>query len=168
MKKNIANIITSSRILCSFLMIFFPLFSNQFYIIYLLCGISDMIDGTIARKTNTNNEFGARFDTIADFIFITIVIIKLLPVLHISIWLWIWIAIIAIIKIDNAISVIIHRKQFVEIHTVMNKITGLTLFLLPITMHFVELKYSFIVVCFVATFSAIQERFIVKKGHKIV
>ena len=53
MKKHIANIITSCRILCSIIMMFFPVFSVMFYIMYLLCGLTDMIDGTIARKTNT-------------------------------------------------------------------------------------------------------------------
>ena len=44
-------------------------------------------------------------------------------------------------------------------HTIMNKITGSLLFLLPLTVSFVELKYSSIVMCSIATFSAIQEWF---------
>ena len=31
-----------------------------------------MVDGTVARKTNTVSEFGARLDTIADFIFFAV------------------------------------------------------------------------------------------------
>ena len=69
MGKHIANIITGFRILCSILLMFFPVFSAQFYITYLLCGVSDMVDGTVARKTNSISEFGARFDTVADFVF---------------------------------------------------------------------------------------------------
>ncbi len=57
LKKYIANIITSCRIVCSILMLFFPGFSVQWYILYLLCGFSDMIDGTVARKTNSDSEF---------------------------------------------------------------------------------------------------------------
>ena len=53
MAKHIANILTGYRILGSILLLFFPAFSTEFYITYLLCGFSDMIDGTIARKTNT-------------------------------------------------------------------------------------------------------------------
>ena len=49
------------------------------------------------------------------------------------------------------------EKQFISLHTVMNKITGLLLFVLPLTLSFVELKYSSIVVCFIAIFAAIQE-----------
>jgi CDP-diacylglycerol--glycerol-3-phosphate 3-phosphatidyltransferase len=39
----------------------------------------------------------------------------------------------------------------------MNKVTGLLLFLLPFTMPFIDAKYTAIVVCAVATLSAIQE-----------
>lgn len=55
MKKHIANIITSCRILCSIIMMFFPVFSIMFYIMYLLCGLTDMIDGTIARKISIDS-----------------------------------------------------------------------------------------------------------------
>ena len=82
MKKHIANIITSCRILCSIIMMFFPVFSVMFYI--------------------------------------------------------------------------------------MNKITGLLLFLFPLTLNFIELKYSAIVLGFVATFSAIQEGHFIRMGKEIV
>ena len=157
MIKHIANIITSCRILGSVLLLFFPVFSVEFYIIYIICGFSDMIDGTIARKTNCANEMGAKIDTAADLTFITLSLIKILPAINISGWLWIWGAIIAIIKIGNILWGYVSKKQFISLHTVINKITGLLLFLLPLTLSFVELKYSSIVVCSIATFAAIQE-----------
>ena len=64
---------------------------------------------------------------------------------------------IAIIKIGNIILGYASKKQFVSLHTVMNKITGFLLFLLPLTLSFVKLKYSLIVVCSAATLAAIQE-----------
>ena len=45
-----ANIITACRVVCSILLLFFPLFSSGFYVTYLLCGFSDMIDGTVQEK----------------------------------------------------------------------------------------------------------------------
>ena len=62
-----ANIITGFRGLISIVLLFCPVFSPVFYMLYLIAGLSDMIDGTIARKTNTVSEFGTRFDTVADF-----------------------------------------------------------------------------------------------------
>ena len=87
--KHIANIITSCRIFGSILLLFFPSFSLDFYITYLLCGVSDMIDGTIARKTNSASKFGSQLDTIADFVFVVVSLIKMLPAIHIPGWLWI-------------------------------------------------------------------------------
>ena len=96
-----ANILTSCRILFSGLILFSPVFSAWFYTLYLLCGFTDMVDGTIARITNTDSKFGARLDSLADFIFVVAALIKLLPTMHIPQWLWIWVAVIAIIKIYN-------------------------------------------------------------------
>ncbi len=157
MAKHIANILTGYRILGSILLLFFPAFSVAFYITYLLCGFSDMIDGTIARKTNSISRFGSQLDTIADLIFVAAFFFKILPVICFPKWFWIWCGMIAIVKIGNIIWGYVSKKQFISMHTIMNKATGLLLFLLPLTISFMELKYTAIVVCSIATFSAIQE-----------
>ena len=159
MIKHIANILTGCRIFGSILLMFIPLFSVEFYIIYILCGFSDMIDGTIARKTNSTSKFGSQLDTVADLVFVVLSMIRLLPEIHIPWWLWVWVCVIAIIKISNIILGYVSKKRFVSLHTITNKATGLLLFLLPLTISFVELKYTAIVVCSIATFSAIQEGF---------
>ena len=116
-----------------------------------------MIDGTIARKMNTVTEFGARFDTAADFVFVVVCLIKLLPVISMPLWLCVWIAMIALIKIINIISGYIVQRKLVAVHSVMNKVTGLLLFILPLTFPIVPLEYLAIPVCAVATFAAVQE-----------
>ena len=157
MSKHIANIVTGCRILGSVLLLCFPAFSDAFYMIYIICGFSDMIDGTIARKTNSASQLGAKIDTTADLAFVTASLIKILPALNISQWLWLWGGVIAMIKIGNLIWGYVSKKQFISLHTILNKITGLLLFLLPLTLSFVELKYSAMAVCSIATFAAIQE-----------
>ena len=152
-----ANIITIIRIFCSIVLLFCPAFSSAFYAFYITAGISDMVDGWIARKTNTVSEFGSKLDTAADIIFVAVCLIKLLPVLTIPDWLFIWMGVIALIKIINVISGFVVQKKFVAIHSIMNKITGLLLFVFPLTLSFIELKYSAIFVCAIATFAAIQE-----------
>ena len=167
MKKYIANIVSSSRILLSITLLFYPVFSVGFYGIYLLCGFTDMVDGTIARKTNSVSEFGARLDTASDFLFFAVPLIKLLPIIHITKWMWVWIIIIAIIKIFNVILGFIYTKKLISLHTVMNKITGLLLFLMPPALQFIEIKYSLIAVCIVATISAIQEGYYIRTGQEV-
>ncbi len=163
--KYIANIITSCRIFCSMLMMFFSVFSVEFIIVYFLCGFTDMIDGFVARKTNSISKFGARFDTVADFIFVAVALVRLLPIIYLPKWLCIWILVITIIKTSNIVLGVIYHKELVSIHTIINKATGLLLFLLPLTFPFIELKYSCVVVCLVATFSAIQEGYYVVTGR---
>ena len=155
--KYIANIITGSRIVFSIALLFIPPLSPVFYVLYCAAGLTDMTDGTVARKTNTVNAFGAKLDTIADFVFVAVCLIKLMPVLDIPVWLWVWIAVIALIKIINIISGVVLHKKLTAVHSVMNKVTGALCFLLPLTLSFIELKYSAIVVCSIATFAAIQE-----------
>ena len=167
MKKQIANIVSSCRILLSITLLFYPVFSVGFYCTYILCGFTDMVDGTIARKTNSVSEFGAILDTTSDFIFFSVTFIKLLPVIHIPKWIWVWIVVIAIIKIFNVILGFAYTKKLISLHTVMNKITGLLLFVLPLTLEFIEIKYCLIAVCIVATFSAIQEGYCIRTGCDI-
>ena len=160
----IANIITSLRILISIAMIFFPAFSPMFYALYIAAGFSDMIDGTVARLTNTAGEFGAKLDTVADLVFVAVCMIKILPKIILPLWLYLWIAIVAVIKIFNIAVGFIKQKQFPAIHSIMNKMTGVLLFVLPLTMQIIDLKYSASFVCAFATFAAIQETYLIIKA----
>ena len=163
-----ANFVTSLRIIFSIALLFCPAFSPAFYVLYLSAGFTDMIDGTIARKTNTVSDFGSKLDTVADFVFIVASLVKLVPALDIPTWIYIWVGIIAIIKIINIVSGFALQKQFVAVHSVMNKVTGLLLFILPLTVSFIDLKYSTAFVCSLATFSAIQEGHYISKRDKSV
>ena len=155
--RSLANYITFFRILCSVALLFFPAFSTAFYALYITAGVSDMIDGWVARRTLTTSELGAKLDTIADIVFVVVCLAKLLPVLNIPVWLWVWIGVIALIKIINVISGFIVQKRFISVHSAMNKVTGLLLFVFPLTLSLIDLKYSAAVVCIFATFAAIQE-----------
>lgn len=160
-----ANFITICRILCSIVLLFFPAFSLEFYVLYLICGFADMIDGTVARKTDSVSEFGSKLDTVADFIFVVACLIKLLPAIDIPTWLLIWISLIAVIKMINVVLGFICCMRFVAVHTVMNKVTGLLLFMSPLILPFIEMKYSGIFLCGVATFAAIQEGHFIRTGR---
>ena len=155
--KRLANSITFFRVFCSIALLFFPAFSTAFYALYITAGVSDMVDGWVARQTHTASELGSKLDTIADIVFVIACLVKLLPVLDIPDWFYVWIGIIALIKTINIISGYVVQKRFVSVHSPMNKVTGLLLFVLPLTLSFIDLKYSAVVVCIFATFAAIQE-----------
>ncbi|MBR6336074.1 MAG: CDP-alcohol phosphatidyltransferase family protein [Clostridia bacterium] len=159
-----ANIITIVRIICSIALLFCPVFSPGFYAFYITAGISDMADGAVARKTGTVSKFGSKLDTAADFVLVVVCLIKLIPAIHAPTWLIIWIIVIAAIKAVNLISGYILRKEIVALHTVMNKVTGILLFALPLIVSFIDLKCSGAFVCAAATFAAIQEGHLIRTG----
>ena len=163
MRKQIANLITESRLLCSIFLLFCPVFSVRFSVLYLYCGFTDMVDGTVARKTNAAGAFGAKLDTAADLAFLTAALVKFLPVVSLPKWIWIWIGIIGWMKISCVAAGIVSGKKEILPHTVMNKVTGLLLFLLPMTLPFPVFPYSSVIVCATATFAALQEWFLRKK-----
>ena len=162
-----ANVITGLRILVSAVLLFCPVFSPIFYVLYLIAGLSDMVDGIIARKTDSVSEFGSRLDGVADFVFVAVCLIRVLPVLDIPIWLYVWTAVIFFVKIINIISGYVMQKKYVAVHTTMNKATGVLLFMLPLTLTIVPLNYSGIPICSVATFAAIQEGHFIRPGMDI-
>ena len=127
-----------------------------------------MIDGTIARKTKAVSELGARLDSVADSAFVAVCFVKILPLMEFPTWLWNWIVIIAIIKIGNVVWGLISNKKLVSIHTILNKVTGFLLFLLPLTFNFIKPVYSSAVVCFLATLSAIIEIFHTRMGKEVL
>ena len=160
MKKYIANVITGSRIIFSVPLLFIPLSA-----LYLFCAFTDMIDGAIARKTEAVSKFGARLDTASDFIFMLVCCVRILPQINIPAWLWVWTILIALIKIFNIVLVLIRNKKLISMHTVLNKMTGASLFLLPLTLTFLESTYSVATVCVLATVASVQEAYFVARGQ---
>jgi CDP-diacylglycerol--glycerol-3-phosphate 3-phosphatidyltransferase len=160
-----ANLITSIRILCSVALLFCAALSPWFYVLYIIAGVSDMVDGWVARKTNTASDLGSKLDTVADIIFVSVCLVKLLPVLHLPVWIYVWVGLIACIKAFNIVYSYFVRKQFLADHSILNKITGALLFLLPLTLSVVDVKYNAAVVCAVATVAGIQEGVRVKLKH---
>ena len=162
-RTDMANFITGIRILFSFILLFTKIFSPTFYAVYIIAGISDVLDGIVARKLNLQSSFGEKLDTVADICFVGTTLYKLLPVMQIPLWLWVWLGIITFLKFANILYGFMRQKTFVAKHTVTNKITGILLFLFPFSLSILPLKYGAIAVCFMATIAAIQEGICIKR-----
>ncbi|MGN1021373.1 MAG: CDP-alcohol phosphatidyltransferase family protein [Aristaeellaceae bacterium] len=156
-----ANIVTGVRILLSIAMLFVPALSPGFCALYAAAGLTDMLDGPIARRTGAASDFGARLDTLADMVFAAACLIRLLPLLSLPPWLWAWIGLIALIKGISLLSGLILQQKLVALHTPLNRLTGLALFLLPLTLPFADVRITGSVLCALATVAAVQE------GHLI-
>ncbi len=166
--KYLANEITAMRIISAFFILFIKPLSVTFYVLYSISGITDMIDGTIARKTHTESKAGAVLDSIADIVFLITVLIKLLPVLLNMLPHWvIWaITVIAIIRILAYVIGALKFHKFVALHIISNKITGVVLFCVPYFMLKVDSNIVSIVLCIVAGVSSLEELLIdIKSKH---
>ena len=162
MKRHIPNIITLSRIPMAVALPFVQFAPAVFWTLYLLCGLSDILDGAVARLTGTVSRLGERLDTPADIVFVAVWMVLFIPAINVGRWLWIWTGIIAFIKVVNVISGLAMKKGFVAKHTPANKATGILLFLLPMIVLWEVIKVPCIIlVSLLATFAAVQE------GHLI-
>lgn len=160
-----ANFITIIRILCSLALLFCMPLSLPFYALYTAAGLSDIFDGWIARKTNTATEFGAKLDALADIVFAAVVLIMLLPILELPLWMIGWIGVIALVKLVNIVIGFVRNHTLTAVHSVINKVTGTLLFILPFTLPFtltiINIRYTAVFVCAVATVAAIMESYTV-------
>ena len=152
-----ANIITVSRMLFSLLLLFLPPRSFAFAAAYLLCGATDVLDGFIARRLHTESETGAMLDSAADLLFAVVYAVRILPLLNIPRWVLIWTAIIAVIKIAEILIASRKAHKLTIEHSFGNKLTGLLLFLLPLSVSFADVKYGAAIVCITATAAVIRE-----------
>ena len=128
-----ANVLTSMRIALSGVMLLMEPLSARFFCVYGLAGFTDMIDGRIARKTGTDSGFGAMLDSAADLIFVVSAFVCLFPVYKEAVppWLWMTVAFVAYLKLKNAIAGLVINRKIVTMHTLMNRLTGVALFVLP-------------------------------------
>ena len=165
MKKYIANLLTTFRIIGSIFLLFLTINSLSFTAMYFLCGFSDMVDGTVARMTKSSSVFGARLDSAADILFVGVSFLKFLPLIALPMWIWFWITAIAIIKISSILKGFAVQKNFVSHHTILNKLTGALLFILPFTLNVVKLEYTAAAVCGLATCAALQD---IRKTNKMI
>ena len=150
-----------SRIVLCLPLLLVDAMTVPYWTLYLIAGLTDMLDGFLARRWGVDSQFGARLDSMADFVFVLVVGYKLFPWLKLPTALWMMIGLIALVKVINAISAFVVRHRVVFLHTKANKLTGFLLFIGMMAIgqsYFVLVAWA--IVC-IALFAAIQE------GHLI-
>lgn len=158
-----ADYLTAGRILLSLPLPWTTPLSPAFYALYTLAGITDMLDGPVARKTHTVSRNGAMLDSVADAVFLTAALSALLPVLaeHCPAWV-LWLVLLAAALRCGAYGVGFYKfSHFAAYHTRLNKLTGAALFCAPYLMPFLkDFETLCAVLCVPACVSAAEELFI--------
>ena len=162
-KKYLPNVISILRIAGSIGLLFCGVTEWPFWVLYALCGISDMIDGWLARKLHAETKAGAVLDSVSDIVFVACCAVQLIPVMEIPVWLWIWAGVIVFIKIVNQVSALVVCKRFCFPHTWANKLTGILLFLAAPTIFWSVIPIA--IVAATATFAAAQEGHFIRTGR---
>lgn len=156
---NCADIVTCFRILGTILLLTMKPLSTSFFLLYTVTGLTDVLDGWIARRTKTASDFGARLDSIADLLFYTVVMLLMFP----SLWntlpvnIWYAVAAIVIIRLSAYLTAAAKYRRFAALHTKLNKLTGMGVFLIPyLLMTEYAVGYCW-VVCAVAVTASLEE-----------
>ncbi len=155
------NSLTALRILGALLLIFLPPIGTAFYAIYILCGLTDILDGFLARKLHTASSFGAKLDSVADLTFYAVMLLKLLPYLRKRLpgWIWYLVGLALAIRAICYLVAAIRLRRFASLHNIANKITGAGVFGVGIAMHFSWLTPYALLVVALALFSSTWELF---------
>lgn len=168
-KKNAANIITSTRIISTLIMIFMPVFSMGFFISYTYAGISDVLDGYVARKYKLTSSFGAKLDSISDLFFYISMMLKILPYLIQYLPSYVMITIYSVFAARVILYAVVwfKRHRFLSNHTIFNKATGFMLFFVP---YLIRAKFFPLyagAICTVAIIAAVYEiQLLIKESKK--
>lgn len=155
--KNIPNILTAARIILSIFILTAAPLSPLFFTIYIGCGVTDILDGYIARKTKTTSRIGAIFDSIADFIFISASLFKIIPAIVIPLWVLIWIFIIAFVRIASLIVGYRKYHTLCFLHTYANKAAGIVLFCSLFLYAAAGIVITAFIACIAASISCLEE-----------
>ena len=160
-----ANFLTTLRIIFSPLLLSLSPLSLSFDTLYILLGLTDILDGFIARKTKTTSKPGSILDSIGDIVFCLSSFIAIYPHLQLNVYVTPLIAIIFMLRVVNIVTGYIKGKKLILLHTALNKVTGLLLFLFPLTLSYTPHTLSATLIAIVALYASINEGYLIWKGR---
>lgn len=161
----IPNIITIFRILASLLIPFAA--DSLFFPLYFFAGLTDILDGWLARKMNWTSAFGILLDSIADLIFFIVVVVKIILTIKLPAFVLWGTLVVVIIRCTTYLIGFFRFQQFASLHTDLNKLTGLLLFLAPVILLILPINPFGIVLLLCGILSSIEELLIVSTTQKL-
>ena len=153
--KCLPNILSSLRMVGAVALLPCNVSSSTFWVLYIVCGISDIADGWLARKLKCVSKKGALLDSLADICFVACCVWQILPMLELPQWLWLWAGVIVAVKVVNQLLALVMHGRCCFPHTLVNKWAGFLLFI-AVPMTFMSI-IPISIVAAVATFAAIHE-----------
>lgn len=155
--RQVPNILTAVRLMLAVPLLFLPLESGAFFALYLFLGLTDVLDGVLARRLHAESVFGARLDSMADFAVIAVLLWRFFPVVAPDARVLCWVLAITVLRFAAALTAKLRFGKLGFLHTTGNKLTGLLLFLYPLSLNFTRSFFLLYALLTVATLSAAEE-----------
>lgn len=163
--KQLPNTLSFSRILVCLALFFLTGYPVLFTILYLISGVSDVLDGYLARRWKVESQLGAKLDSLGDFVMYTLIVFVFITHTHILnnqfvVWTLIFIF---IGKLINFLLIKIRFKQWSMLHTWADKFSGLIVYLaLPVYILYPETPSLIVaIICGIALLATIEEMLII-------
>ena len=156
LKKQAANIISGSRIVVAGILFCFSSITGWFLALYCYCGISDLVDGPVARKTGSTSTLGAMLDTVGDILTYLALAKIFIQHKYVPTWVVVWMLCTAV---GFAVSGFIALKRFGKfslVHSLFGKILGITVFVMPFAQKWGFGVVWMAVICTVSSIAAIE------------
>lgn len=131
MKKQFPNLLSGGRLFLAGVMGILPVSGAAFAVLYLLCGLTDVLDGWLARRLRAESEFGAKLDSATDVCFLCVSLVRLWPVLRPGVPVLLFAIGVACVRLCAAAAAWVRFGRPGFLHTWGNKLTGLLLFFWP-------------------------------------
>jgi len=140
---SIARIVIAAILLPGALFGFIPALETFFMVLYITAGLTDLFDGPLARRYNPGSKMGANLDGTADYIFIAVCLITILPAFEGINAVTIGIVIgFVVLKILGMVVGYLHYRQLMMMHTRLSKAAAFAAWLLPIVYFFTPLNVN--------------------------
>ena len=136
-------------------------------LLYITAILTDVIDGPIARYTNSVSKFGSSLDGTADLIFAAVAIFIFVPYLDWHPILVVWIPILLGMRLSAVAILAIRLREYYTSHLITGRLTALSAALVPVIYFFVrDTTFVFGIAVF-ATFAFIEDIMVSLKAKRV-
>jgi CDP-diacylglycerol--glycerol-3-phosphate 3-phosphatidyltransferase len=164
------NLLSFSRIPCALLL---PIAWHRpftFVTLYLFVGVTDLLDGYLARKLGVASDFGARLDSLADLVFYLVLLALLIErfAFHFTALTQVLLATVLLLRLMNMLLARWKYGRFVFVHTLANKATGVLAYLLPLLLFSGVNRALVLWILIIALLAAVDELFITIRYREVL
>ena len=159
LKRNAANMITLVRIPCALGIVMSEPFSVMFYTFLTIGGLSDALDGAVARRISGDSPLGATLDSISDLCFFgsTVFSVILKEYGQIGLSAKLVFSLVVVTRLISYLIQLVKFRQMAPLHTLLNKFASISIFILLFLIPFIGITAAVIIASAIGIVGGIEE-----------